>query len=117
MTDEEKVLSATELYDKFSRHEKLTSDEAEAILPDRQLQIDVFKAIKAKPLKDKECEVLCVRLGDDGGKLAKINAVIDIMIEMGILAQSLDNLIYVPETTSKVNLEDSEIMKRLRTFL
>ncbi len=117
LTDEEKVLSATELYDKFSRHEKLTSSEANAILPDRQLQVEVFKSIKAKPLKDKECEVLCVRLGDDGGNLAKVNAVVDIMLEMGILEETPEDTVYVPENPPKVNLEDSEIMKRLKSFL
>ncbi|MBQ2972844.1 MAG: single-stranded-DNA-specific exonuclease RecJ [Clostridia bacterium] len=116
-TDDEKVLRSIELYDKFSRHENLTAEEAEAILPDRQLQVEVFKAIKAKPLKDKECEVLCVRLGDDGGNLAKINAVIDIMLEMGILEETLEDTVYVPENPPKVNLEESEIMKRLRSFL
>ena len=116
-TNEEKVLRATELYEKFSRHEALTSAEAELILPDRQLQVEVFKAIKQKPLKDKECEVLCVRLGDDGENLAKINAVVDIMLEMGILEETFENMVYVPENPPKVNLEDSEIMKRLRSFL
>lgn len=116
-TDEEKVLSAIELYDKFSRRESLTAEEAARILPDRQLQVEVFKSIKAKPLKDKECEVLCVRLNDDGEMLAKINAVIDIMLEMGILAQTAEDMIYVPENPPKVNLEDSNIMKRLRSFL
>ncbi len=116
-TDDEKVLRSIELYDKFSRHENLTAEEAEAILPDRQLQVEVFKAIKAKPLKDKECEVLCVRLGDDGENLAKINAVVDIMLEMGILEETLEDTVYVPENPPKVNLEDSEIMKRLRSFL
>lgn len=116
-TDEEKVLPAIELYDKFSRQEKLTASEAEEILPNRQIQVEVFKAIKAKPLKDKECEVLCVRLGDDGKNLAKINAVVDIMLEMGILEETLDGMIYVPENPPKVNLEDSEIMKRLKSFL
>lgn len=116
-TDEKKVLSAIELYDKFSRRESLTAEEAAKILPDRQLQVEVFKSIKAKPLKDKECEVLCVRLNDDGEMLAKISAVIDIMLEMGILAQTAENMIYVPENPPKVNLEDSVIMKRLRSFL
>lgn len=117
LTNEEKVLAATELYDKFSRHENLTAAEAEAILPDRPLQVEVFKAIKAKPLKDKDCEVLCVRIGDDGRNLAKINAVVDVMLEMGILEETLDDMVYVPENPPKVNLEDSEIMKRIKSFL
>ena len=47
---------------------------------------------------------------------ARIDKRVDIMLEMGILAQTPDNMIYVPENPSKVNLEDSEIMKRLRSM-
>lgn len=116
-TDEEKVLSAVSLYEKFSRSEKLTVAEAERILPDRQLQVDVFRSIKAKPLRDRSYENLCVKLGDDGEKLAKINAVVDIMLEMGILEADVEDMISVPENPPKVNLEDSEIMKRIKSFL
>lgn len=116
-TDEEKVLSSIALYEKFSRKESLTADEAAALLPDRQLEVEVFKAVKAKPLRDRCCEALCVRLGDDGGSLAKVSAVVDIMLEMGILAADEDDMIYVPDNPPKVNLDDSEIMKRIRAFV
>ncbi len=116
-TNEEKVLSAIELYDKFSRHESLTAEEAKRIIPDRQLEVDIFKTVKMKPVKDKDCESICVRLGDDGENLAKIMAAVDIMIEMGVLELSFDDTVSVPEKSSKVNLEDAEIMKRLRSFL
>ena len=53
-------------------------------------------------------------MGDDGEKLAKITAVVEIMLEMGVLAANEDDMIYVPENPVKVNLEDSEIMKRIR---
>ncbi len=116
-TDEDKVLSSIGVYEKFSRHERLTADEALSILPDRQLEVEVFKAVKSKPLKDRCCEALCVRLGDDGASLAKISAVVDIMLEMGILAADDDDTVYVPENPPKVNLEESEIMKRIRAFV
>lgn len=116
-TDEEKVLDAIRLYDKLSRGERLSADEAAALLPDRELEVAVFKCIKAKPLKDKYCEALCSRIGDDGGKLAQITAVVDIMLEMGILAADDDNRIYVPENPPKVNLEDSQIIKRIKKYL
>ncbi|MBQ3044676.1 MAG: single-stranded-DNA-specific exonuclease RecJ [Clostridia bacterium] len=116
-TDEDKVLSSIGVYEKFSRHERLTADEALSILPDRQLEVEVFKAVKSKPLKDRCCEALCVRLGDDGTSLAKISAVVDIMLEMGILAADDDDTVYVPENPPKVNLEESEIMKRIRAFV
>lgn len=117
LTDEAKVLSSISLYEKFSRQEKLTVDEAIAVLPDRQLQVEVFKSIKAEPLKDRCYEALCVRLGDNGESLAKINAVADMMLETGIFEADEDDMIYVPENPPKVNLEESHIMKRIRAFL
>ena len=117
LTNEEKVLSSISLYERFMRKEKLTAQEAEILLPDRQLQVEVYKSIKAKPLKDKYCEVLCVRLGDDGGKLAKITAIVEIMLEMGILVSDEYEMVYVPANPPKVNLEDSKIMKEIRSFL
>lgn len=117
LTNEEKVLSSISLYERFMRKEKLTAQEAEILLPDRQLQVEVYKSIKAKPLKDKYCEVLCVRLGDDGGKLAKITAIVEIMLEMGILVSDEYDMVYVPANPPKVNLEDSKIMKEIRNFL
>ena len=39
------------------------------------------------------------------------------MLEMGILEETLDDTVYVPENPPKVNLEDSEIMKRIKSFL
>ena len=117
LTDEEKVLASISLFEKFTRKESLTAQEAMNIIPDRQLEVDVFKSIKSKPLKDKYCEMLCVRLGDNGENLAKITAVVEIMLEMGILASDDNNMVYVPENPPKVNLEDSEILKRLKSFL
>ena len=105
-------------FDKFSRNEKLTREEAEQLLPDRQLQIDVYKSIKHKPLKDKYCETLCVRIGDDGEKFAKISVVVEIMLEMGILAtDNFTGAVYAPDNAPKVNLEDSAIMKKIRSFI
>ncbi len=116
-TDDEKVLKQISLYEKFSRNEKLTPEEAQQILPDRQLQVDVYKSIKVKSFKGMDNEVMCMRLGDDGGNLAKITAIINIMIEMGILEQDDYGIVSACKNPPKVNLEDSEIMKRIRSFL
>ncbi len=116
-TDEEKVLSSISLFDKFKRNEKLTREEALRLLPDRELEVSVFKSIKNKPLPDKCCEILCVRLGDDGENLAKITAVVEIMIEMGILETECGAKVFVPNNPPKVNLEDSEILKKIKSFI
>lgn len=117
LTDEEKVLSSISLYEKFARGEKLTPEQARRLLPERELEVAVFKSIKNKPLTDNYCEMLCVRLGDDGSKLAAITAVVEIMLDMGILALDGENSVYVPQNPPKVNLEDSAIMKRIKSFI
>ena len=116
-TDEEKVLAAISLYDKFARGEKLTASQAQTLLPSRELEVAVFKSLKAKPLKDNYAEMLCVRLGDDGSKLASVMTVIEVMLEMGILAADEENRIYVPANPPKVNLEDSAIMKKIKSYI
>ena len=117
LTDEEKVLSSIRLCERLARGESLSSEEAKALLPDRELEVAVFKSIKAKPLKDCCYEALCVRLGDDGSKLAAITVTAEVMIEMGILAVDEDNRIYVPQNPTKVNLEDSDLMKKIKSYL
>ncbi len=115
--NEEKVLGSMRLFDKFSGRERLTAEEAERLLPDRQLQVEVYKSIKQKPLKDKYYEAICSRLDDDGENLAKIIAIIEMMLEMGILDTDSVGTVYVPDNPPKVNLEDSAIMKKIRSFL
>ena len=117
LTDEEKVLSSIRLCERLARGESLSPAEAKALLPDRELEVAVFKSIKAKPLKDCCYEALCVRLGDDGSKLAAITVTAEVMIEMGILAVDEDNRIYVPQNPTKVNLEDSDLMKKIKSYL
>lgn len=117
LTNEEKVLASISLFDKFKRNEKLTREEALNLLPDRELEVSVFKCIKNKPLPDKCCEMLCVRLGDDGEKLAKITAVVEIMLEMGILETEFGGKVFVPDNPPKVNLEDSETLQKIKSFI
>lgn len=116
-TDEEKVLSAISLFERFTRGEAIGSEEAKRLLPDRALEVEVFKSIKAKPLRDKYCEALCTRLGDDGGRLAAICATVDIMLEMGVLAADEYGTVSVPQVSHKVDLEDSAILRRIRSFI
>lgn len=115
-TNEEKVLKNISLYNSFSRGEKLSHEAVKAITPERETQVDVFRSIKSKPLKDNYCEALCLRLSDDGENLARYMLTVDMMLEMGILASDKDNRVYVPENPPRVNLEDSEVMKKLRAM-
>lgn len=116
-TDEEKVLHGINLFEKLARSEKLTGSEAQALIPERALQVDVFRSIKQEPLRDEQCEELCIRLGDDGENIAVINTAVAVMLEMGVLETDADGRVTVPENPRKVDLEDSAIMKRLRSCI
>lgn len=116
-TDEEKVLKGISLFEKLARNEKLTAEEASSMIPERALQVDVFRSIRQEPLRDEQCEELCIRLGDDGENIAAINSCVAVMLEMGVLETDVDGRIVVPEKPQKVDLEDSAIMKRLRSFI
>jgi hypothetical protein len=39
------------------------------------------------------------------------------MLETGIFESDAEDMIYVPENPPKVNLEESHIMKRIKSFL
>ncbi len=115
VTDEDKVLNSISLYEKFSGNRKLTADEVSALIPDRNTQVEVFRSVKEKPLKDCCYEQLCVRLDDDGSKLASYIATVNMMLEMGIFELDGNNCLYVPRNPPKVNLEESDVMKKLRS--
>ncbi len=116
-TDEEKVLRGINLFEKLIRNERLTAEEARSLIPERALQVDVFRSIRQEALKDEQCEELCIRLGDDGEKIAAINTAVAVMLEMGVLETDADGRTVVPEKTQKVDLENSEIMKLLRSYI
>lgn len=113
-TDEEKVLGSISVYNKLSRNEALSDIEKSRLLPDREIQAQVYRAIKGKPLKDKYCEELCVRLDDDGEKLAKYMTAVDTMLEMGVLNTDSNECVKASCVKGKVNLDNSLTMQKLR---
>ena len=115
-TDEEKVLACLSLYNKFSRNEAITPQQAQLLTPDRDTQVEVFRSIKQKPLKDNYSEQLCIRLKDDGTKMAKYMVTVDMMVEMGVLAIDENNRVYAPANPQKVDLQQSSVMKKLQSL-
>lgn len=115
-TNEENVLKSISAFTHFKRGENLPGDQLELLVPDRQSQVDVFKCIKEQPLKDRYCETLCDRLGDNGENMARYRVVVESMLELGILEINENDCISVSEQTEKVNLEDSAIMKKIRAM-
>ncbi len=112
-TDEDKVLSAISLCDRFARGESITAAQAKEMIPGRDILAEVYKSIKARPLKDKYCEALCVRFDDDGANLAKYTIAVEVMLEAGVLEADEENRIFAPNYSGKANLEETPIMRRL----
>lgn len=116
-TDEETVLSQLRLFDRIMHGSRLTAEQAASALPERALQVEVFRYIKANALQDSSCEVMCLRLGDNGSKLCAAAVCVEMMLEMGILNKDSGGVIAVSDNPVKVNLEDSKLYQRIKSFV
>ena len=116
-TDENKVLSGQRLFEKVLGEMPLTSGQALMALPEREIQVEVFKHIKmSKPVED-SYEQICLHLNDDGTNYCKVAVSIAVMIEMGVVTKTHSGRLTVAETNGKVDLNDSVLMKRIRSYL
>lgn len=113
MTDDEVYLDSVRLYEKIKRGESVSVEEALSALPERNDVAAVYKLIKKEGKWNKDTDVLCYRLGDDGSSAAKILMSIDILCELGIFIED-SGVITLADTDIKVNLDNSVLMKRLK---
>ncbi len=115
-TDDEKYLKSVRLYEKMRRKERLSPKEAAFILPTRQTVADVYRYIRSVGVWKYDSDVLCYRLGGDGSNACSVLTAVDVLSELGILKKE-DGEISVKDTTVKVDLEDSRIIKHIKKFL
>lgn len=115
-TDDEKYLKSVRLYEKMRRKERLSPKEAAFILPSRQTVADVYRYIKNIGAWKFDSDVLCYRLGGDGSNACTVLTAIDVLSELGILKKK-DGEITLKDTSVKVNLEDSGIVKHIKKYL
>lgn len=113
-TDDEKYLKSVRLYEKIKREDRITKKQAEFALPERDFFINVYRFIKEKGGWSFDTDILCYRLGDDGSNACKVLVCIDALCELGVLKQSEGNIL-LADTEKKVNLDSSELLKRLRS--
>lgn len=116
-TQEQKVLDGMRLERALLRGDPLSAAQAAQLLPDRALQVAVFKSIRQRPLPDRAYEQLCVRLGDDGTRYPAVAAAAEIMLEMGVLTVDAFGCVSVTAHAAKVDLEQSALMRRIRSGL
>ena len=113
---DESVLKGIRIYEKFKRNETLTHEEARRAFPDRELMTAIYKAVKSKKCWNYGITVLCHRIGDNGEKYCAASIALDVFEELGLLKRD-ENGISLPPGNSKANLEDSLILKSVRSYI
>jgi len=114
--NEDKILTGIRLYEKFIRGEPLIRTEIERALPEREIFAAIYRAIKTQCGKKQDCEVLCMQINDDGGRICAVMIAIDAMLELGVIEQAQDGRIVMNTEQKKVNLDDSVILQKLRNI-
>lgn len=114
-TDDEKYLKSVRLYEKMKRREPLSEKQLEFITPTRQNIADVFRFLRNNKGWKYDSDILCYRLSSDGSDACRVLTAIDVLCELGIVKQS-GNEIILADTEQKVNLEDSELLKYLKSI-
>ncbi|MBR6004936.1 MAG: hypothetical protein IK063_01765, partial [Clostridia bacterium] len=116
-TDENKVLSGQRLFERVLGEMPLTREQAINALPKREIQVEVFKHIKnERPVED-SFEQICLHTGDDGTNYCKVAVAVTVMLEMGIVVKTSAGRLSAAETTEKVDLNDSVLMKRIKNYI
>ena len=116
-TDENKVLSGLRLFERVLGEMPLTHEQAVNALPEREILVDVFKHIKSeKPVED-SYEQICLHIGDDGTNCCKVAVAVAVMLEMGVVIKNGAGRLFAAETTEKVDLDNSVLMKRIKNYI
>ncbi len=113
--DQERFLCETRAYDRHRRREYRDAGDAENILPKRDDVAVVYRHLKRHGGYTYGETALCYELCAGGENNAgRVRVALDILEELGLLARG-PNGITIPPESQRVNLEDSEILKGLRS--
>ena len=108
-----KFFSAQNAYEKFKRDEELPPAYYERICPDRKELITVYTKIKSMKFSP---ETLYMSLMSDNMNYCKLCICVDIFAELGLVKfDRFTREISVIADAPKVNLDDSEIFRKIRT--
>ena len=116
-SDDIEVLEGLRLFDRVMLGVKLTSEQAKAAFPGRELCAQVYKQIKVKGSWTLDYELLCLRSGFEPSKICAVACAVEVMVQTGVLNRSHLGNIVVNENSPKVNLEDAPLMKHIRSFI
>ncbi len=113
-TREEKVLPALRLCEKIAGGAPLTREECAMSYASRDFCAALYKHLRAQEPAPFDAEICCMRMGDDGTNLCKIQVAFDAMLELGVLALDETGCVAVPELSQKVNMEQAPLLQRIQ---
>lgn len=118
-TDVEEVIAADRNIEKLLRGEKITPEEAEIMLPERSDYETFYKYIRYVGFRG-SFDVLAARLKKHNVTYPKIRTAIEAMKQSGLVFCQMNMGVYnirLNDSVRKTNLEESSIIRALRTCL
>ncbi len=110
--DFEKFRMSLRTYGKFKADMPLNEKEVKLLTPDRSFFAGVYKFLRAKKHFTNQLDTFCYRSGCPYVKAATVALSLDVMCELG-LVKATDKGYEINENVQKVELESSEILKKL----
>ena len=92
------------------------SGEYSDLVPDRNYIAQIYKFIRSRGVWRFDTEILCHRIGLAASEYARVSVALEALLELGTLIRDADGNMTLPETGSKVNLEDAPVFKKIRNY-
>lgn len=118
-TDVEAVINGIQLYEKAKRGEALSKSDLTALLPNRDEFAAVYRTLRRKNGFCGSAQLLLFRTGASTVGYAKLLTALDVLEEHALIKQSRladDCSIELMETSNKINLFDSNILRELNSL-
>ena len=110
--EDDEIVNGFMLYESFRRGDKLSTEQKQKLLPDRDFCGVVYKYLRANNGFSYSEEVLCYRLGFKEEKIPALKVSLDMLIELGVINYNSGKY-SLPVESKKVILEDSVVYKSL----
>lgn len=110
--DEDGCILSARIFEKYKRSERMTDNELESAIPDREVIAKIYRFIRSNGGWFHSVKMLCYRLNDAICTPCKVGVSLDIMEDLGLI-KAAQGAITLPEKITRVNLEDSGILKKL----
>lgn len=111
--DEDTVLKETRMFERLMRGESMTDEEAQLMLPDRTLNVSVYKFLRTNAGFNGDIQLICSAVGSNS--FSAVCCSIEAMKELGLLNINGER-ITLCENPPKVNFDDAPIIKKLVSF-